>query len=99
MRISDWSSDVCSSDLRLDGVEALVVTHAHEDHIGAIPFLLKLRSDIPIVGSKFTIALIKEKCREHRIKPVFIEVDEGGRSTHGVDRKVVGEGKSVSVRV
>ncbi|MCV7290016.1 ribonuclease J [Mycolicibacterium wolinskyi] len=69
---------------RLDDVEALVVTHAHEDHIGAIPFLLKLRPDIPVVGSKFTIALIREKCREHRIKPVFVEVAERQSSTHGV---------------
>ncbi|MBO0677037.1 ribonuclease J [Mycolicibacterium sp. S2-37] len=69
---------------RLDLIEALVVTHAHEDHIGAIPFLLKLRPDIPVVGSKFTLALIREKCREHRIKPVFVEVAEGESSTHGV---------------
>ncbi|KWX22908.1 ribonuclease J [Mycolicibacterium wolinskyi] len=69
---------------RLEDVEALVVTHAHEDHIGAIPFLLKLRPDIPVVGSKFTIALIREKCREHRIKPVFVEVAERQSSTHGV---------------
>jgi ribonuclease J len=69
---------------RLDDVEALVVTHAHEDHIGAIPFLLKLRPDIPVVGSKFTLALVAEKCREHRIKPVFEEVDERQSSTHGV---------------
>ncbi len=69
---------------RLEDVEALVLTHAHEDHIGAIPFLLKLRSDIPVVGSKFTLALVAAKCREHRIKPVFIEVHEGQRSTHGV---------------
>ncbi len=69
---------------RLDDVEALVVTHGHEDHIGAIPFLLKLRADIPVVGSKFTLALVAEKCREHRIKPVFVEVAEGTRSTHGV---------------
>ena len=62
---------------RLDDVEALVLTHAHEDHIGAIPFLLKLRPDIPVVGSKFTLALVAEKCREHRIKPVFVEVAEG----------------------
>ncbi|MGV0799847.1 MBL fold metallo-hydrolase, partial [Mycolicibacterium elephantis] len=66
---------------RLDEVEALVLTHAHEDHIGAIPFLLKLRSDIPIVGSKFTLALVTEKCREHRIKPVVVEVAAGQRST------------------
>ena len=69
---------------RLDDVEALVVTHAHEDHIGAIPFLLKLRPDIPVVGSKFTLALIREKCREHRIKPVLVEVAERQSSTHGV---------------
>ncbi len=69
---------------RLDDVEALVLTHAHEDHIGAIPFLLKLRPDIPVVGSKFTLALVAAKCREHRLEPVFIEVAEGQRSTHGV---------------
>ncbi|AIY46291.1 ribonuclease J [Mycolicibacterium fortuitum] len=69
---------------RLEDVEALVVTHAHEDHIGAIPYLLKLRPDIPVVGSKFTIALIREKCREHRIKPVFVEVAERQSSQHGV---------------
>ena len=69
---------------RLDEVEAVVITHAHEDHIGAIPHLLKLRRDVPIVGSKFTLALVAEKCREHRIKPVMIEVAEGGRTTHGV---------------
>jgi ribonuclease J len=69
---------------RLDDIEALVLTHAHEDHIGAIPFLLKLRRDIPVVGSKFTLALVAAKCREHRIKPEFVEVAEGQRSTHGV---------------
>ncbi|HEV7419861.1 MAG TPA: ribonuclease J [Mycobacterium sp.] len=69
---------------RLDDVEALVLTHAHEDHIGAIPHLLKLRSDIPVVGSKFTLALVAAKCREHRIKPVFVEVSEGQSSRHGV---------------
>ncbi len=69
---------------RLDDVEALVLTHAHEDHIGAIPFLLKMRGDIPVVGSRFTLALVAEKCREHRIKPNLIQVSEGQRSTHGV---------------
>ncbi|SBS79185.1 putative enzyme [uncultured Mycobacterium sp.] len=69
---------------RLDDIEALVLTHAHEDHIGAIPYLLKMRADIPVVGSKFTLALVAAKCREHRVNPVFVEVGEGQRSTHGV---------------
>ncbi|MGE2836669.1 ribonuclease J [Mycobacterium sp. SMC-4] len=69
---------------RLDDVEAVIVTHGHEDHIGAIPFLLKMRPDIPIVGSKFTLALVTEKCREHRIKPVLVEVAERQSTTHGV---------------
>jgi ribonuclease J len=69
---------------RLDDIEALVLTHAHEDHIGAIPHLLKLRSDIPVVGSKFTLALVEAKCREHRIKPKFVEIAEGQSSNHGV---------------
>ena len=76
--------DLRHIERRLDDVEALVLTHAHEDHIGAIPFLLKLRRDIQVVGSKFTLALVAAKCREHRIKPVFVEVAEGQRSTHGV---------------
>jgi len=76
--------DLRHIESRLDEVEALVLTHAHEDHIGAIPFLLKLRPDIPVVGSKFTLALVAAKCREHRVKPVFVEVAEGTRSTHGV---------------
>lgn len=62
---------------RLDDVEALVLTHAHEDHIGAIPFLLRLRPDIPVVGSRFTLALVAAKCREHHINPVFVQVAEG----------------------
>ena len=68
---------------RLDQVEALVLTHAHEDHIGAIPFLLKLRPNIPIIGSRFTLALVEAKCREHRIKPVFRQVDESSISDLG----------------
>ncbi|MCG7597224.1 ribonuclease J [Mycobacterium sp. PSTR-4-N] len=69
---------------RLDDIEAIVVTHGHEDHIGGIPYLLKMRADIPVVGSKFTLALIAAKCREHRLSPTLVEVAEGQRSTHGV---------------
>ncbi len=68
---------------RLDDIEALVLTHGHEDHIGAVPFLLRLRPDLPVVGSQFTLALLREKCREHRLKPHLIEIREGGRHTAG----------------
>src|SRR6202012_3585008 len=44
---------------RLEDVEALVLTHAHEDHIGAVPYLLRERRAIPLVGSKLTLALVK----------------------------------------
>jgi ribonuclease J len=59
---------------RLDDVAAVVLTHGHEDHIGAIPYLLRLRGDIPLVGSRFTLALVAAKLREHRIDPVLVEV-------------------------
>ncbi|RQM34233.1 ribonuclease J [Rhodococcus ruber] len=68
---------------RMDDVEAVVLTHGHEDHIGAVPFLLRLRPDIPVVGSKFTLALVAAKCREHRLRPNLVEVVEGDRTTHG----------------
>ncbi len=53
---------------RLDDVEALVLTHGHEDHIGATPYLLRERGDIPLVGSQLTLALLGAKLREHRLK-------------------------------
>jgi ribonuclease J len=68
---------------RLDDIDALVLTHGHEDHIGAVPFLLRQRPDITVVGSKFTLALVAEKCREHRLTPHLLEVKEGTRLTHG----------------
>jgi ribonuclease J len=61
---------------RLDDVEAIVLTHGHEDHIGAVPYLLRLREDIPLIGSKLTLAFIEAKLREHRIKPVTRMVKE-----------------------
>ncbi|MDO8144613.1 MULTISPECIES: ribonuclease J [unclassified Isoptericola] len=62
---------------RMDDVEAIVLTHGHEDHIGAVPYLLRLRRDIPIYGSRLTLAFIEAKLKEHRIKPVTHVVAEG----------------------
>jgi ribonuclease J len=62
---------------RLDKVDAIVLTHGHEDHIGGVPYLLKERPDIPVVGSRLTLAFITAKLKEHRITPVTVEVREG----------------------
>jgi ribonuclease J len=60
-----------------------VLTHAHEDHIGAVPYLLRERADIPLVGSRFTLALVSAKLQEHRIKPTTLQVAEGDRQSFG----------------
>ena len=69
---------------RLDDIDALVLTHGHEDHIGAVPYLLRERQDIPLVGSQLTLALLTSKLREHRLKEtVHHVVREGDRITLG----------------
>ncbi|HEV7741698.1 MAG TPA: ribonuclease J [Pseudolysinimonas sp.] len=62
---------------RLDDIVGIVLTHGHEDHIGAVPYLLKLRQDIPLIGSTLTLALIEAKLKEHRITPYSLTVREG----------------------
>ena len=62
---------------RLDDIECVVLTHGHEDHIGAVPYLLRLREDIPLLGSRLTLALLEAKLKEHRIKAVTLDVKEG----------------------
>ncbi len=69
---------------RLDAIEALVLTHGHEDHIGAVPYLLRERQDIPLVGSQLTLALLDSKLKEHRLRhTVHHTVAEGDRITFG----------------
>ncbi len=68
---------------RLAAVEAIVLTHAHEDHIGAVPYLLRERQDIPVYGSRLTLALLEAKLKEHRIKATTVEVVEGETATVG----------------
>ena len=62
---------------RLDDVVGVVLTHGHEDHIGAVPYLLRLKQDIPLIGSGLTLALIEAKLKEHRIKAYTLTVTEG----------------------
>ncbi|MBO0776369.1 MAG: ribonuclease J [Actinobacteria bacterium] len=68
---------------RLDAVEAVVLTHAHEDHIGAVPYLLRRRPDIPLTGSKLTLGLVRSKLAEHRLAPPLVEVADGARYSFG----------------
>ena len=68
---------------RLADVEAIVLTHGHEDHIGAVPYLLVHKPDIPIVGSQFTLALVEAKLAERRIEPYSLTVKEGRREKIG----------------
>ena len=68
---------------RLDRVEAVVLTHGHEDHIGGVPYLLREKPDLPLIGSRFTLALTEAKLREHRIEPYSLTVQPGQRERIG----------------
>jgi ribonuclease J len=78
--LPDWSA---YAD-RLDDVQAIVLTHGHEDHIGAVPYLLRQRPGIPLIGSQLTLALVEAKLKEHRIAPYTLGVREGDRERLGV---------------
>ncbi|HEY8826780.1 MAG TPA: ribonuclease J [Jatrophihabitantaceae bacterium] len=77
--LPDWSH---YAD-RLDQIDAIVLTHGHEDHIGALPYLLRERKDIPILGSRLTLALVAAKLDQHRMKPDLRRVREGESTTVG----------------
>ena len=47
---------------RMDDIIGIVLTHGHEDHIGAVPHLLRRRSDIPVWGSTLTLASSRASC-------------------------------------
>lgn len=63
-------------------VKAVILTHGHEDHIGAIPFFLR-EFDVPVYGTRFTLALLEEKLKEHNLagKVDLREVQAGGRTS------------------
>jgi ribonuclease J len=59
---------------RADDVEAIVLTHGHEDHVGALPFVLRqLGRTPPIYGGPLTAAMVRSKLDEHRLKDVQVE--------------------------
>ena len=69
--------DFTSIRHRLGDIVGIVLTHGHEDHIGGVPYLLKERPDIPVIGSELTLAFITSKLKEHRITPKAVHVEAG----------------------
>ena len=66
---------------RVDDIEAIFITHGHEDHIGALPYVLR-ELDIapPIYGGPLTMAMARSKLDEHKLKDVAVEyMPSGGR--------------------
>ncbi|MBP5719274.1 MAG: ribonuclease J, partial [Abditibacteriota bacterium] len=70
--------DMTFLEERADEVLGLVLTHGHEDHVGAIPYLLR-EMDIPIYGTALTVAIVRNKLEEHKLADVakLNEVDYG----------------------
>ena len=59
---------------RVEDIEGIVVTHGHEDHLGALPWILReLGSDLPVFGGPLTTAMARSKLDEHRLREVEVE--------------------------
>lgn len=81
---------------RLNDVVGIVLTHGHEDHIGGVPYLLRLREDIPLIGSALTLAFVEAKLKEHRITPKSVVVAAGGKqSLAGFDLEFIAVNHSI----
>ncbi len=68
---------------RMQDIVGMVLTHGHEDHIGGVPYLLKRREDIKLLGSALTLAFVDAKLKEHRISSNQLVVAEGDKLTIG----------------
>ena len=75
--------DVTYLKQNFDKVKGFVITHGHEDHIGALPYILQ-QLNVPVYGTKLTIALIEHKLKEHNLMK-------------NTKRKVMKHGQSVSL--
>lgn len=75
--------DVSYLKQNIDKVKGFVITHGHEDHIGALPYILQ-QVNVPVYGTKLTIALIEHKLKEHNL-------------LKNTKRKVMKHGQSVNL--
>lgn len=71
---------------RKDKLRGIIITHGHEDHTGALPYLLKdLGQPVPVLGTRLTLGIVQGKLEEHRIKkPKLREVKPGGHVNLGM---------------